>query len=66
MVKGIVSWFDDVKGYGFIEDDNEKTHFVHYSNIQMDGHKVLEKDQRVQFEIEHTSKGTSAVNVSVI
>ncbi|WP_259289809.1 cold-shock protein [Candidatus Nasuia deltocephalinicola] len=63
-MKGIVKWFNDAKGYGFIvsEKDNEDI-FVHFSAIIMQGFKTLKEGQRVDFEILETSKGKQASNV---
>jgi len=47
---GSVKWFDPVKGFGFIQDQDRKDHFVHYSAIQTEGFKVLEEGQDVEFE----------------
>ena len=66
MEKGIVTWFDDIKGYGFIKGENEDSSFVHYSNILMDGHKTLEANQKVEYDKQPNDKGTIAMNVKVI
>lgn len=65
--EGIVKWFDDKKGYGFIEPDeaNEDV-FVHYSAVLMDGFKTLEEGQRVSFEVQRGEKGLKASNVEVL
>ena len=64
MPTGQVKWFNDSKGYGFIEQDNgEKDVFVHHSAIQAEGFKSLSEGDKVQFEVEQTPKGPSAVNV---
>ncbi len=62
---GTVKWFSRDKGYGFIaRDDGEKDVFVHYTSIQSDeGFRNLDEGQRVQFQIEMTPKGPSAINV---
>ena len=65
-MKGTVKYFDAVKGYGFITDDEGKDIFVHYSGIKGDGFKTLEKDETVVFDKETTDKGFKAVNVEVI
>ncbi len=63
MAKGTVKWFDEKKGFGFIEQDEGEDHFVHFSEIKDEGFKKLEDGQRVEFESEKTNKGLSAVNV---
>lgn len=66
MEEGRVKWFDDQKGYGFIEQDVGDDLFVHYSDIQQEGYKTLSEDQVVEFEIEETEKGLAAKNVSIV
>ena len=66
MAEGQVKWFNEKKGYGFIQQDGGKDLFVHYSAIQGDGFKSLKEGQRVRFEIEEASKGPKAKNVQVI
>lgn len=66
MEEGRVKWFDDQKGYGFIEQDVGDDLFVHYSDIQQEGYKTLTEDQVVEFEIEETEKGLAAKNVSIV
>lgn len=66
MKNGIVKWFNDGKGFGFITGDDGKDYFVHYKNILMNGRKTLEENQRVSFDTEDTDKGTQAINVSVL
>ncbi len=67
MSEGKVKWFNDKKGYGFIErDDHEKDLFVNYTSIQGDGFKTLAEGQKVRFEVEDTAKGPKAKNVEVI
>lgn len=66
MKTGIVKWFSDVKGYGFITGEDGKDYFVHYKNILMDGRKTLTEGQKVSFDSEDTSKGTQAINVNLI
>lgn len=61
MAQGTVKWFNAEKGYGFIaQDGGGPDVFVHYSAIQMNGYKVLEEAQRVEFEIVQGSKGAQA------
>ena len=65
MVNGIVKWFSDKKGYGFIEQENGQDVFVHHSNIKAQGFKSLKEGNRVTFEIEQGQKGLTAVNVTL-
>ena len=51
MIKGTVKFFEDKKGYGFIAGDNGVDYFFHWSDLQMEGFKKAEKDQRVTFEV---------------
>lgn len=62
-MKGIVKWFDDVKGYGFIEYKENEDIFVHYSAIRNDGHKTLIKGEMIEFELVKTPTGYKAKNV---
>ncbi|MBI5189799.1 MAG: cold shock domain-containing protein [Nitrospirae bacterium] len=62
-LKGKVKWFNDSKGYGFIEQDSGKDVFVHFSAITMDGYKTLKEGQEVEFEITDGPKGPQASNV---
>ena len=64
MADGIVKWFNDRKGYGFIEQEGGPDVFVHHSGINGSGFKSLREGDRVTFEIEEGSKGPSAVNVT--
>ncbi len=65
MQDGVVKWFDDEKGFGFIEQDIGKDLFVHYSDINQDGYKTLEEGQEVKFVIEETEKGLAAKSVTI-
>lgn len=62
-LKGIVKWFNDEKGFGFIEREEGRDIFVHYSGIAMEGHKVLHEGQAVTFDVKETDKGDVAINV---
>jgi cold shock protein len=64
--EGKVKWFNDQKGYGFIEQDGGKDLFVHHTAITGEGFKSLSEGQRVSFEVEETSKGPKAKNVQKI
>jgi len=64
--EGKVKWFNEKKGFGFIEQDNGGDLFVHYTAISGEGFKTLSEGQKVRFEIEETSKGSSAKNVQII
>jgi CspA family cold shock protein len=66
MANGIVKWFNERKGFGFIEQDDGPDVFVHFSGIAADGFKSLNEGDRVTFEIEQGEKGPSAVNVTVV
>lgn len=67
MAEGTVKWFNSDKGFGFITPDGGgKDLFVHYSEISGSGHRSLQENQRVQFEVEQGSKGPQAVRVSAI
>jgi CspA family cold shock protein len=63
LAEGIVKWFSDKKGYGFIERDGEKDLFVHYTAISMDGFKTLAQGDRVNFDVEESDRGPEAKNV---
>ena len=66
MASGKVKWFNDAKGYGFIErEDGEDDVFVHYSAIQGEGYRSLTEGSIVEFEIEQDAKGPRAANVVI-
>ena len=65
MANGIVKWFNDSKGFGFIEQENGPDVFVHYTGVSASGFKSLNEGDRVTFDIEEGSKGPAAVNVAV-
>ncbi len=65
MSLGKVKWFNDAKGYGFIEpEDGGKDVFVHFSAIEMDGFRTLGESQEVEFEVQAGEKGSYAANVT--
>ena len=64
MAKGKVKWFNDAKGFGFIEQESGgEDVFVHYSTIQTDGYRSLKEGQGVEYEVEGADKGLRAINV---
>ena len=63
---GKVKWFNDIKGWGFIEVDGSQDVFVHYSSIRNEGYKTLAEGQPVRFEMVETPKGPQAQNVALI
>ena len=63
MVNGVVKWFNDKKGFGFIKGDDGVDVFVHHSAIQGDGFKTLNEGQKVEFEVVNGDKGKQAQNV---
>lgn len=65
MEKGQVKWFDEGKGFGFIEREDGPDVFVHFSSIQGEGFKTLAEGQAVEFEVVEDEKGLKAVNVVV-
>lgn len=64
MKKGTVKWFNAKKGFGFISDEEGNDVFVHFSALLMDGFKVLEEGDNVEFEVVEGEKGSQAANVS--
>ena len=65
MANGIVKWFNDSKGYGFIEQENGPDVFVHHSGIEGNGFKSLNEGDKVTFDVEDGQKGPAAVHVVV-
>lgn len=66
MSEGKVKWFDERKGFGFIEADGGNDVFVHYKSIQSSGFKTLQEGQRVSFDVQQGKKGPAAENVRSI
>jgi CspA family cold shock protein len=64
LAEGTVKWFNDAKGYGFIEQENGEDVFVHFSAIVGEGFKSLAEGDAVEFEITQGPKGLQAANVS--
>ncbi|MEA3399970.1 MAG: cold-shock protein [Armatimonadota bacterium] len=65
MATGTVKWFDDAKGFGFIEREDGEDAFVHYSAIEGEGYKSLAEGAKVEFDVEEDPKGPRAANVVV-
>lgn len=63
-MKGTVKWFNAKKGFGFISDEEGKDVFVHFSALNMDGFKVLEDGEEVEFDVIDGEKGPQATNVT--
>lgn len=63
MANGVVKWFNDAKGFGFIEQENGVDVFVHFSSIQGDGFKSLAEGDAVSFDVVQGAKGPQAANV---
>lgn len=66
MADGSVKWFNEHKGYGFIQQEDGPDVFVHFSGINGGGFKTLKEGEKVTFDIEQGQKGPSAVNVTVV
>ncbi len=65
-IKGVVKWFNDDKGFGFISRDGEQDVFVHYSAINAEGRKTLHEGQEVTMEVTQGQKGPQAANVELL
>lgn len=63
MANGIVKWFSDKKGFGFIEQENGGDIFVHHTSINMSGFRTLAEGERVTFDVEQSERGPVAKNV---
>lgn len=66
MSKGIIKWFNNEKGYGFINGSVDEDIFVHYTAIKQDGYKTLSEGQVVEFDLIKTDKGLQATNVRTV
>lgn len=66
MANGTVKWFNEKKGFGFIEQENGPDVFVHHSAINAQGFKSLREGDKVTFDVEQGKKGPSAINVTVV
>jgi CspA family cold shock protein len=66
MAEGKVKWFNEQKGFGFIEKDDGGDVFVHHSAIQAEGFKTLYEGQRVSFDVQQGKKGPAADNVKAL
>jgi CspA family cold shock protein len=66
LANGIVKWFSDKKGYGFIEKEEGGDIFVHHTSINMSGFKTLSEGDRVTFDVEEGDRGPSAKNVEKV
>ena len=64
MAEGVVKWFSEKKGFGFIEQESGDDLFVHHSSINMPGFKTLEEGDKVSFEVEESDRGLKAKNVT--
>ncbi|PID77778.1 MAG: cold-shock protein [Deltaproteobacteria bacterium] len=66
MANGVVKWFSDKKGFGFIEQENGTDIFVHFSAVNSEGFKSLSEGDRVTFDIKEGPKGPAADNVTKV
>ncbi len=66
MVEGTVKWFDNQKGYGFIQYNEDDEIFVHFTSIEQDGFKTLHENERVSFEVSEGIRGLQAAHVTKI
>ena len=65
MAKGVVKWFNEKKGHGFLSQEDGDDVFVHYTSIKGEGFKTLKEGDSVEFEVQEGPKGPQAVNVQV-
>ncbi len=66
MSKGIIKWFNNEKGYGFINGPTNEDIFVHYTSIKIDGYRTLSEGQEVEYTLIKTDKGLQATNVTPV
>ena len=66
MSRGIIKWFNNEKGYGFINGSVDENIFVHYTAIKQEGYKTLSEGQTVEFDLVRTEKGLQATNVKTV
>ena len=66
MAEGVVKWFNDRKGYGFIEREDGKDLFVHHTSIDMPGFRTLAEGDKVSFEVNESDRGPEAKNVKKV
>ena len=66
MATGVVKWFNDIKGFGFIASDDGTDVFVHQTAIVAEGHRTLNEGQRVEFDVTQGDKGPKAENVKPV
>ncbi len=67
MSTGVVKWFNNAKGYGFVTPDGDENDvFIHFSSITMEGYKTLKEGQKVQFEITEGPKGLHASDIKAV
>jgi CspA family cold shock protein len=66
MEQGVVKWFSNSKGYGFIKRNDGEDVFVHFKSIISDGYKSLNEGDKVQFDVEKGPKGLQAINVQKV
>lgn len=66
MSKGIIKWFNNEKGYGFINGKSDEDIFVHYTSIKIDGYKTLTEGQEVEYTLIKTDKGLQATSVKPV
>ncbi len=66
MSRGIIKWFNNEKGYGFINGNNNEDIFVHYTSIKIEGYRTLEEGQEVSYQLIKTDKGLQATDVTPV